>query len=216
MDNPRFVITIGRQFGSGGREMGKKLSELFGISYYDKELLAEISRESGLSTDFLENTDEQMPRPMVQTIAMDVAMTGNIFGMEPFMPKENLFKLQSDVIRDIAARESCVIVGRCADYILRDHPLCINTFICCQDEERVRRIKSAYPSRTEREIEDQMKKTDKKRAAYYEFYTAKTWGQASSYDLCMDSTILGVETSARWIESYVEKRIEHHRSLGRP
>ncbi len=120
---------------------------------------------------------------------------------------ENIFKFQSDVIREVAAAGSCVIVGRCADYILRDEPLCISTFIYASDDDRIARIMRCHGAQTPKEAIEMMRRTDRKRAAYYDFYTDKRWGAATSYDLCIDSSILGVDQTAELLRDYTARRI---------
>lgn len=207
METPCFVITIGRQFGSGGRELGRKLAEIFNITYYDKELITEAAKESGIDAEYFEKADEQMPRSLMHAMAASLAMSGGAFGFDNVLAGENIFKFQSDVIREVADAGSCVIVGRCADYILREDPLCISIFVYASTEDRIARIMRSHGAKTPKEAEEMMRKTDKKRAGYYDFYTDKTWGAATSYDLCIDSSILGVDGTAKVVRDYVNQRI---------
>lgn len=207
METPRFVITIGRQFGSGGRELGRRLAEMFGIPYYDKELITEAAKESGLDPEYFEKADEQTPGSLIHALAANLMMSGGAVGAENALAGENIFKFQSDVIREVARAGSCVIVGRCADYILRNEPLCISTFIYASDEDRIERIMRCHGARNQKEAQEMMRKTDKKRAGYYNFYTDKTWGAAPTYNLCIDSSVLGIEKTAELIRSHVEQRI---------
>lgn len=203
----KFVITVGRQFGSGGRELGRKLADMFGIAYYDKELITEAARESGLDPEYFEKADEQIPNNLMHALAASLMMSGGAFGSENALAGENIFKFQSDVVREVAKAGSCVIVGRCADYILRNEPLCISTFIYASQEDRVARIRRCHGAKTQKEAEEMMRKIDKRRAGYYDFYTDKTWGAATSYDLCIDSSVLGIEDTAEVVREYVERRI---------
>ena len=176
MDN-NFIVNIGRQLGSGGREIGEKLATRLGIDFYDKELIRLASEESGLCCEFFEKADEKASQGII----------GGLFGMRfPFVsdgaiPATNclsndaLFKVQSDVIRRLAEEKSCVFVGRCADYILRDNPRCVNVFISCSNEERIKRLCRMH-SISEREAEEMMNKADKKRAEYYNYYSYKGSG----------------------------------------
>lgn len=207
MEKPRFVITIGRQFGAGGRELGHRLAEMFDIPYYDKELIAEASKESGLDPEYFEKADEQAPGSLMHALAASLMMSGGAVGAENALAGENIFKFQSDVIREVAHAESCVIVGRCADYILRNEPLCISMFIYASDDDRIDRIMRCHGAGSLREAQEMMRKTDKKRAGYYNFYTDKAWGAATTYNLCIDSSILGIEKTAEVIRDYVEQRI---------
>jgi hypothetical protein len=208
MKNPRFVITIGRQFGSGGREIGRRLADLFAIPYYDKELIATASKESGLDPEYFEKADEKVPSTLMQALSASLMMgSGAMRNPGNALAGENIFKFQSDVIREVAAAGSCVIVGRCADYILRDEPLCISTFIYASDDDRIARIMRCHGAQTPKEAIEMMRRTDRKRAAYYDFYTDKRWGAATSYDLCIDSSILGVDQTAELLRDYTARRI---------
>lgn len=190
------IITIGRQLGSGGREIGKKLAEAMNITFYDKELLEITAKESGLSQKLFEEADERAQK----------TFPAGFFGMRfPFLndvvtgygglSNEMLFQIQSDVIRDLADKQSCVFIGRCADYILRERKDCLRVFVSANDEDRVRRIIS-YGGDQNISVEkarDLMEQIDKKRATYYNYYSNKTWGAASSYDICLNSSTFGVD-----------------------
>lgn len=207
MDN-KFVVNIGRQLGSGGYEIGKKLATRLGIDFYDKELVKLASQESGLCCELFEKADEKTSQGII----------GGVFGMRfPFIsdgaiPSSNclsndaLFKIQSDVIRKLAEEKSCLFVGRCADYILRDHPHCVNVFISAPYEVRIERLCKIYAISKE-EAETSISKSDKKRSEYYDYYSFKTWGEASSYHLCIDSSALGVERTIDFIEEFVNLKI---------
>jgi len=190
------IITIGRQLGSGGREIGRKLSEAMNMAYYDKELLDITAKESGFSRNLFEKTDERT----------SVLIPSDILGMRfPFwgdgmtgfggLTNETLFGIQSDVIRNLADKHSCVFIGRCADYILRDRKDCLSVFICANEDDRIRRIIDSGKDKTisVEKARDLMMLGDKKRAAYYNYYSNKTWGMASSYHLCLNSSVLGVD-----------------------
>ena len=207
MDN-KFVVNIGRQLGSGGREIGEKLAARLGISFYDKELIQLASEESGLCSEFFERADERPAQGLV----------GGWFGMRfPFItdgtiPANNclsnvsLFKVQSDVIRRLAAEKSCLFVGRCADYILREHPRCANVFISSTKEDRIARLCRIHGFGAQ-EAEAMMAKADKKRSEYYNYYSYKTWGAAASYHLCVDSSVLGIEGTVDFVEEFVRKKL---------
>lgn len=205
----KFVVNIGRQLGSGGREIGEKLSRRLGIDFYDKELINLASEESGLCREFFEKADEKASQGMV----------GGIFGMRfPFfsdgvLPSMNclsndaLFKVQSDVIRKLAAEKSCLFVGRCVDYILRDNPRCVNVFVSASREDRIARLCRLHGI-SENEAEEMMNRADKKRSEYYNYYSYKTWGMASTYHLCIDSSVLGIEKTVDFIEEFVRLKLK--------
>ena len=191
------IITIGRQYGSGGREIGSRLAERLGIGYYDKELIAEAARKSGLSGDMFERNDERALGRLLHALS-----TG--FSFRSGFSPESIFKIQSDTIKDVASKGPCVIIGRCADYVLRDNPMCISIFITGDDTDRLARVMRRNAI-DEKEAAERIAKTDKGRAAYYEFYTGKTWGAAPSYDLCINSSVLGIEATAEGIADFVSK-----------
>lgn len=204
-----FVINIGRQLGSGGRDIGELLAARLGIGFYDKELINLASEESGLCPEFFERADEKASQGIV----------GGLFGLRfPFISEgaviagnclsnDALFKVQSDVIRRLAGEHSCLFVGRCADYILRDHPRCANIFISSSREERIARVCSRHPELSPSAAADFMDRADKKRSDYYNYYSYKTWGAASSYHLCIDSSLMGIEGTTDFIESFVRKTL---------
>ena len=208
MDN-KFVVNIGRQLGSGGREIGEKLAVRLGIDFYDKELINLASEESGLCREFFEKADEKASQGII----------GGLFGMRfPFisdgaMPATNclsndaLFKVQSDVIRKLASEKSCLFVGRCAVYILRDNPRCVNVFISSSREDRIARL-CHLRSISEDAAEEKMNKADKRRAEYYNYYSYKTWGAAATYHLCIDSSVLGIDETVSYIEEFVRKKLK--------
>lgn len=205
----KFVVNIGRQLGSGGREIGGKLAARLCIGFYDSELIRLASEESGLCYEFFEKADERASQGII----------GGLLGMRfPFVsdgaiPAANclsndaLFKVQSDVIRRLAEEKSCLFVGRCADYILRDNPRCVNVFISCSHEERIRRLCRLH-SISGREAEERMNKADKKRAEYYNYYSNKKWGAAETYHLCIDSSVLGIDGTVDFIEEFVRKKLK--------
>ena len=192
----------------GGREIGAKLAAQLQIDFYDKELINIASKESGLCKEFFEKADEKTS----QTIF------GGLFGMRfPFIndgsiPNNNclsndaLFKIQSDVIRELAEKKSCLFVGRCADYILRDHPRCVNIFISASKEERIKHLCKEKDINTEK-AEDLIEKTDRERAAYYNYYSYKVWGAAATYHLCIDSSSLGIDETVAFIKQFIEKKL---------
>lgn len=186
------IISIGRQIGAGGLGVARLLSEEFGVKVYDKELMAEVSRESGLDEQVFEQRDEHSSRGMRSALQGFRSLFGsyNRAGTDTVMTEEQLFKIQSEVMRGIAAKEDCIIVGRCADYILRDEPRLATFFISADLESRVCRIAQGR-GMTEEEARRFIEQGDRKRAEYYNYYTFKRWGDAASYDLCIDASRLG-------------------------
>lgn len=197
----RIVVTIGRQFGSGGRIVGKKLAEQLGIPYYDKELINLASKESGICGEFFEKADEKNSGSLLKALAVGFSMNNAIFQSNDYLSNESLFQIQSEVIRKVAAEGSCVLVGRCADYILRDEPDCVHVFISASWQDRVRRAME-YNRVPEKEAEEFLKKADKSRASYYNYYTDKVWGAAGSYDLCVNSSLYGIDRTVDFIRQF--------------
>lgn len=212
MSNPKtpdmekkIIITIGRQFGSGGRIVGKKLAEQLGIGYFDKELINLASKESGICGEFFEKADEKTSGGLLKALAMGFSMNNAIFQSNDYLSNESLFQIQSEVIRKVANEQSCILVGRCADYILRDHPDCISTFISASMDDRIKRAME-YNNLPEKEAEEYLHKADKSRASYYNYYTDKIWGAAESYDLCINSSLYGIDKTTDFIRSFVENK----------
>ena len=186
------IISIGRQIGAGGLGTARLLAQEFGLKVYDKELLAEVARESGIDKTRFEARDEKSSRGVRAALQgfRALATAFNRAGTDSVMSEEQLFKIQSEVMRGIAAREDCIFVGRCADYILRDEPRLVSVFICADLETRIRRIMEGEKL-SEEEARRYIEQGDRKRAEYYNYYTFKTWGDSSSYDLCIDASTLG-------------------------
>ena len=178
------IITISREFGSGGRTIGKKVAEKLGIPCYDSELIDWIAKQSGLSSGYIEEEGEQIGRSWFGAALADRSM-----GMTN---QDLLWTVQQNVIREIAEKECCVIVGRCADYILRDRKDVLNVFIHADKEKRAERIVHEY-GETNVAPAQRIKEKDKRRAAYYRFYTDLRWGESWNYALCLDSGILGID-----------------------
>lgn len=205
MDN-KIILTIGRQFGSGGREIGKKLAQALGIAYYDKELMAIAAEESGLSQEFFEKADERASSGLAYAFTMGYSYISMFTPYNHVLSNDGLFKFQSDAIRKLAADQSCVLVGRCADYILRDDPDCLSFFIHNKIENRIQHILERQHITVE-QAKELMTKTDKSRAAYYNYYTNKEWGVASSYNFSIDVSILGIDETVEFIKTFVERKM---------
>lgn len=201
------VITIGRQFGSGGRELGRKIADLLGIKYYDKELLSHAASDAGLSQEFVEDNDERLPRFISSTLSFSMGFSNMSWYRHPTsISGDSIYETQSEVIRQIAATGPCVIVGRSADYVLRDRPFTVNIFVhapaeCCNDRIMAR---SDIDSRAK--ADKLRQRTNRLRANYYNFYTDKRWGDAASYDLCFDTSLLSPDAIARIVAQYVALR----------
>lgn len=209
MDQTKLILTIGRQFGSGGREIGQKLAKELGVGYYDKELISEAAKESGLCEDIFERADERTNHSLSYAFTMGYSsFVGMFTPYNDILSNDTLFKIQSDTIRNIAGKGSCVLVGRCADYILRDDPACLSVFISNTFENRIQKIVERQHGITVEQAKDLMIKTDKSRAAYYNYYTNKTWGMASSYNLCVDASILGIDGTVAFIKRFIDQRSE--------
>jgi cytidylate kinase len=189
---PHLIISIGRQIGAGGLGVARRLSQEFGIKAYDKELLVEVARESGLDETCFAQRDEHSSRGFRTALQNFRSLLGlyNRAGTNTVMTEEQLFKIQSEVMRKIAAKEDCIIVGRCADYILRDEPRLATFFIAADLESRVRNL-MRVGGKTEEEARRFIEQGDRARSAYYNYYTFKRWGDSASYDLCIDATKLG-------------------------
>lgn len=200
----KIIVTIGRQFGSGGRTIGKKLAEQLGIAYYDKELINLASKESGICGEFFEKADERNSGSLLKALAMGFTMNNAIFQSNDYLSNESLFQIQSDVIRKVAAEGSCVLVGRCADYILRENKDCFHIFVSASTEDRIRRAME-YNQIDEKEAAEFIRKADKSRASYYNYYTDKIWGAAESYDLCINSSCYGIEKTIDFIKLFIER-----------
>lgn len=192
-------VTIGRQFGSGGREIGKKVAQALDIPYYDKEILAVAAQESGLSQEFLKSYDEKPTNSFLYSLVMGQQRLSP--GMAGHTVEQLAANAQRDAVLSVAAKGSCVIVGRCADYILRDKPGLVRVFICADQAARIQRVVHR-DGVSEKEAEEKLRKMDKTRASYYSFHTDRKWGAAESYDLCVNSSLCGVDAAVRVILEY--------------
>ncbi len=200
----KWVVTIGRQFGSGGREIGRLVANQLGIDYYDKELLIEAARQSGVSEHIFEAADERSPRFFANIWSFNLGMnSGSYFMGDTPLSDDHIYRAQSEVMTTLADRGPCVIVGRTADYVLRDHCRVISVFVHAPAEACVARIIARGDSTDESGARSLMEKKNRLRGEYYNFYTDKRWGEASSYDLCIDSSVLGADGTASLIAQFV-------------
>ena len=192
------IITIAREHGSGGRLIGRKLAQELGFGFYDKELIALTARESGFTEEFVARMEQTKTSSFLFSI----------YAATREMPlNEQVFLIQSNLIREIAAREDCVIVGRCADYVLREEPGCIRAFIHAPVEERVRRVREFYGEQdgTDEQIRSRILKTDKNRAAYYDCFAQARWGQAQNYHITLDSS-MGLDTAVEVLKRVAKEK----------
>ena len=205
--NTNYVICIGRQPGSGGLLIGKKLAQELGLNFYDKELLQLASQESGLGKEFFEKYDEKTIHNLYGGL---VGIQGSFMGeinAGYYLNNENLFSIQSKVIRNLAEKESCIFVGRCSDYILKEHPRCLSVFITADICDRVKRVSQDLDLNESKAIA-YLNKMDKKRANYYNYFTNKKWGEATSYHISINSSVLGIDSTVEIIKEIVKRRFE--------
>ncbi len=204
----KVVITIARQYGSGGRTVGEMLAKRLDIHYYDKELMKLASEDSGINESLFANTDEKLKNTNLFKIAHRV-YHGELISPESddFVSTQNLFNYQAKIIKELAEQESCVIVGRCADFILKDYDNVLSVFIHATHEYSMEQAakKHSMPSK---ELERFILKTDKHRADYYKYYTGREWTDARNYDLCLDSSKLGYNRCVEEIISYMNVRFK--------
>ena len=198
------IITIGRQFGSGGKEVGIRVAKELGIPFYDKELLQEAAKKSGLCEKIIENFDER-PKSLLYSIAMDsymFALPGS--GMGDSL-EQQVYLATFNTIRQLAEQGPCVMIGRCADYALAENPNLLSLFICAPLEARIQRVAQRQNISPER-ARTVIAKTDKRRASYYEYYSSQRWGSVDNYDFCLNSSYLGLGGTVEMIRSIVEHR----------
>lgn len=202
-----FVINIGRQVGSGGKRIGELLAKRLNISLYDKELINLAAAESGFCPECFERADEHEQKGMLAAVVgyFRTPLAGGYVQQNP-LSNDSLFKIQSDVIRHLAERESCIFVGRCADYILRDHPRTVNIFLTADTADRINRIVKRT-GWSEEEAATCIERTDAQRARYYNYYTTRRWGEAATYDLTINTSRLGDEATAELILAFIHRKL---------
>jgi cytidylate kinase len=199
------VISISRQFGSGGREIGRLLAESCRIPFYDSALISMAAEKSGMSKQVLENLDEKAASRFLYTIPSSIPTLGHASTAVYNMPlSDTLFLTQYEIIKQLAQKGPCVIVGRCSDYILKDHPHHVSIFIHAPEDVRAKRI-AGYEKIEIKEALSHISKYDKERKKYHDYYAAGTWGNATYYDLTINSADLGIEGTALFIKSFVER-----------
>lgn len=203
----KYVITIGRQMGSGGRMIGRKIAERLGIGFYDKELLLQAAQASGLSADFFERNDERRPHFLSGFFGFNMGlMHTSLYDGTTNISDDALYKAQCDFMHRIAAQGPCVIVGRTADYVLRDVPNVVNLFIHATADDCIKRIMERDSDKTHETALAYMEKTNKLRAGYYNFYTDKKWGDAAAYDLTINSSVMNPDAIVDLVVAYLQAR----------
>ena len=206
------IITIARQYGSGGHDIGEKLAEELKIPFYDKELLERAAKDSGFCQEIFENYDEKPTNSFLYSLVMDTYSMGHSTAAFAEMPlNHKIFLAQFNAIKDIAKEGPCVIVGRCADYALADFPNVVNVYLYADMQSRIARIARRHDV-TDAKAKDLIQKTDKSRASYYNYYTNKKWGEATGYDLCLNTASLGIDGTIHMIREFAAyKEREHER-----
>ncbi|MBE7031522.1 MAG: cytidylate kinase-like family protein [Ruminococcaceae bacterium] len=200
------VITLGRQLGSNGKLIGQALAEKLGYKFYDKDLIARVAKESGLSENLFDEMNEKPTSSLLYSLVMGVQSSkGLYYQYNDMLNGDSLFRLQADVIKSIAEEGPCIIVGRCADYILRNNPNLIKLFLYASPEERVKTL-MARDNMTEKEARSAVNKADKRRSNYYNFYTNNSWGNVNNYHLCLDTASLTQDECVDFLYSYVKER----------
>lgn len=200
-----FIINIGRSLGSGGRAIGHILAKDFGIAYYDREILNLAAKESGFCAEVFERNDEK--NRFLRTLGNIIPFIGGgATYYDNELSNENLFRIQSEAIRKAAADHSCIFIGRCADYVLRDNPRCVNVFITANMEDRIASVMKWNNCSAEK-AQEIIEKGDSERASFYNFYSSGTWGAASTYHLCINSSVLGIEETAVLIKNFVIQKL---------
>lgn len=190
MDNKKIIINIGRQFGSGGKATAEEIGRILGIPVYDAELLSEAAKKSGIREEIFSSSDER----------------NRFWAFGTGIGNNEIFKIQSETIREIAQKGSAVFVGRASDYVLRDLDCCLDVFISAPFEKRLEKTLAENTKMSRREAEFFIQKKDKERADYYNFFTFTDWGAASNYDLCIDSAILGYTGTAEFIIEFARRK----------
>ena len=202
------IITIGRQSGSGGKEIGQKVAEKLGVKCYDKELLALAAKESGLCEELFQSHDEKPTKSFLYSLVMDSYSFGYTSSGYMDMPiNHKIFLAQFEAIKALSDREPCVIVGRCADYALEDYPNRVSIFVTGDDKAKIKRL-AERNNVSEAKAKEIMMKTDKERSSYYNYYSSKKWGDVRSYDLCVNSSVLGIEGTVDLIIYFANAKLK--------
>ena len=205
----KLIITIARQYGSGGREIGEKVAAALGIPLYDKEIIKDVAAQGELHVDVIKKSEETAANSLLYTLAMGSNVFGASMAFGYKMPlNDKLFILQSDIIKGYAKEGSCVIIGRCADYVLRDESNILRIFVFGDLDHRKERVMQRHPDVTSAQVVDIINKTDKRRSSYYNFYTGQKWGKFDNYDLTVNSSTLGIDGVVNSIVDIAKKMMD--------
>lgn len=206
----KLIITIARQYGSGGREIGERVARILGIPLFDKQLIADAASKGNLNEEVIKKADETAANSLLYTLAMGSNIIGSTMHFGYKMPiNDKLFILQSEVIKEYAKNGSCVIIGRCADYVLREEKDIFRIFVYGDLEHRKERVKERHPEIKPSQVVDVINKTDRRRASYYNFYTGNKWGKYDNYDMAVNSSTLGIEETAHMIASCARRLMDY-------
>ena len=198
------IVTISRQYGSGGRYIGENLAKAMGVPCYDEKLIDMVAKESGFAQSFVAEKGERMTCSLLFNIASSLSFANNVFSTNNGVTlQDEIYFTQNRIIKELADKGPCVIVGRCADYILREREDCLNVFIFADNESKIERAEK-YFNITREEAPAVLKKKDKARANHYKYYTDQEWGMASNYDLCLNSGLIGIEGCVKAIQQVLE------------
>lgn len=199
-----YIVTIAREYGSGGRECGKKLAELTGYKFYDKDLITLAAQKSGMSTDGLNSVDEKAASSLLYTLALGSSIYNSGMGSVNLPINDKLFVVQSQIIKDIAnSGEGAIIVGRCADYVLSERDNVVKIYITSDFDTRVNTVMKRHDL-TQSQARDLIIKTDKRRSNYYSYYTGEKWGKADKYDVVVSTARIGIDGAAGLIADYIK------------
>lgn len=200
------IITIGRHYGSGGKEVGKKLGEMLGIPCYDEEIVHIVADKTSMHPDVVKRADEKATDSFLYSLITSGGLRGVSDAMHYEMPiNDKVFINQSKAIKELAAKGSCIFVGRCADYVLEEEQDILRVFIYADTESKIKRICRLYDL-TEKQAKDKIVKIEKTRKTYYNYYTDRSWGNMTSYDLCINTGLVGTDGAAELIKDFVEKK----------
>lgn len=201
-----YVITIGRELGSGGKRIGEIMGKALGIPVYDRRLILMAAQESGFDPDIFKQADEVASKGIMSQLLRSITAPFTGYGSlyNNSISNESLFKIQADIIQEKAATENCIIVGRCSDYLLRNHPRHVNIFVRADYDERVKNIMERYSLQREEAVE-LIEKTDTIRSDYHNFYAETNWGDSRAYDLCVNSSLLGLDATAQLLLSFADQ-----------
>lgn len=200
------IITIGRQLGSNGKIIGKALAERLGYAFYDKTVIASVAKEKGLNESIFDNIDNKPTNSLLYSLVMGLQSgRGLYYQYNEVLNGDNVFKLQASIIKDVAAQGPCVIVGRCADYILKDNPNLIKLFLYADDNVRIKNL-IERDNMSEKEAASAINKADKRRSNFYNFYTSCVWGDVNNYNFCLDTGALPIDECVDLIETFVRRK----------